>query len=189
MQWLLAVLLLVGWVIWNNKPSSIVHCPCVDVFGTLPRCLEKFLNSKHFVCSGTIRTKTTLDIFQVYSNYFMASFYKTGGIHFPMEAKEIDAPVVGAFTLVYIFVYRDDTKVPQTFHAFPEHQGTWHTRFRQRARLRALSISFRISSGPAVFPDFSVLIARRTVTSAMAFSCPKRILFVSGPMIVQFLYF
>jgi len=53
-------------------------------------------------------TKTALGIIQLWFNYFAASFYKALGVYFSLEAKERDAPVVGAFTPVPFSVYRDD---------------------------------------------------------------------------------
>jgi len=80
----------------------------VYVFGMLPRFLEIFLESGNLVCSATAATKTASGIIQRWFNFFAASFYKTLGIHFSREAKEIDAHVVGVFTPVSLFVYGDD---------------------------------------------------------------------------------
>jgi len=66
------------------------------------------LESGILFCCATAATKTALGIIQLGFNYFAASFYKALGVHFSREAKERDAPVVGAFTPVPLSVYRND---------------------------------------------------------------------------------
>jgi len=73
----------------------------------IPKFLENLLESGIlFCCCATAATKTALGIIQLWFNYFAASFYKA--LHFSREAKERDAPVIGAFNLVSLSVYRDD---------------------------------------------------------------------------------
>jgi len=60
----------------------------VDVFDILPRFLNNLLGSKNLFLSAKTRTKTAPGIIQLWFNYFVASFFKTLGIHFFGEAKE-----------------------------------------------------------------------------------------------------
>jgi len=77
------------------------------------------------VSSGTAGTKTALDIIQLWFNYFASSFFNALAIYVSREAKERNAPVVGAFSPVSLFVYGDDHPSLPIFGALPEHQANW----------------------------------------------------------------
>jgi len=113
-----------------------VYKTCIDIFGILPRFLQKLLESGKLVCSATSRTKSALRILQL---------CKAFGTHVSREAKERDSPVVDA-----LWVW--SPHFSNLSFLLPERHATWHTRGSQRTRFKALNISGRISSQPAAFP-------------------------------------
>jgi len=82
---------------------------CIQyVFGMFSSFLENVMESGNLFCCATAATKTALCVTQLWFNYFAASFCKALGVHFSREAKERNAPVVGAFIPVSLSVYWDD---------------------------------------------------------------------------------
>jgi len=74
----------------------------------LPRFLENLLESENLVCNAAAGTKNALGSIRLWFNYFAASYFKALCYYFSWEAKERNAPVVGAFTPVSLFVYGDN---------------------------------------------------------------------------------
>ena len=107
--------------------NTVVYLPKVDetceyVFGMLPGFLENLLESGNLFCSATGAKKTALDVLQLWFSYFALSFFN--------EAKQSDAPVVGAFNPVALVVYGDDQFASLSV-PFQKHHDTWHTRVSQ----------------------------------------------------------
>jgi len=94
----------------SSPPVQTQSPPIENFLATvlLPRFLENLLESGILFCCAMAATKTELGPIQLCFNYFAASFCKALGVHFSREANERDTPVVGAFTPVFLSVYRDD---------------------------------------------------------------------------------
>jgi len=82
---------------WRNPGVCFLEVDktYVDLFGILPRFLKSLLESKNLVCNAKARTKSALGINRLWFDYVAIYFFKELGMHFSMEAKKIDSPVVG----------------------------------------------------------------------------------------------
>jgi len=66
----------------HQEPGRKVGKHCADVFGILPRFLERFLESENLVCGATAGTENTLAIIHPWFYYFMTPFFKALSIQF-----------------------------------------------------------------------------------------------------------
>jgi len=109
----------------ENMGRHLLHTPNIS---------RKLLESENVVCNSTAATKNALGIFQLWFNYFAASFFKELGVHFSREFKERDVPVAVAFHRASLLVYRDDHSFlpiflvtfqnTKSFGDLPVHQAT-----------------------------------------------------------------
>jgi len=61
---------------FTEGPSWMLYRGRQNIFGILPKFLEKLLQNENLVCSATVETKIALGVLQLWLNYFTTSLFK-----------------------------------------------------------------------------------------------------------------